>query len=305
MNLVTIKCPGCGASLELNEERTTAYCSYCGRKLYVDDENAQDAAYEARQRKKREKVLEELDEISAAIARENAISSRLDSARADLMAAQKKLSDLQNRRRRIPLIIIAATIIFILGILASDSGAFLSIVEFLLICAVSTGAYKLNSQHYKDNLLRCQQAVVKCSDDVDAVEIELADARKESGSFPIQEEYRNTDAIEYMRKVISAGRAQNLADSILLYEEYLQRQQLQERLEAQNEQLSRQNAQLRQQLERQGNQLSSQSAKMADLQRSIDEANEAAEKDDDDTLGTVLAVGGIVLMLSGIFNRKD
>ena len=45
---------------------------------------------------------------------------------------------------------------------------------------------------------------------------------------------------------------------------------------------------------------------MADLQRSIDKVNEAAEKDDDDdTLGTVLAVGGILLMLSGIFGRKD
>ena len=44
---------------------------------------------------------------------------------------------------------------------------------------------------------------------------------------------------------------------------------------------------------------------MADLQRSIDKVNEAAEKDDDDTLGTILAVGGILLMLSGIFGRKD
>ena len=39
MRLVKMTCPNCGAELELDSERTQAFCTYCGNKLYIDDES--------------------------------------------------------------------------------------------------------------------------------------------------------------------------------------------------------------------------------------------------------------------------
>ncbi|MBU1219030.1 Hsp70 family protein [Myxococcota bacterium] len=36
MNLILMKCPGCGASLELIPGNQTAVCDYCGNKFMVD-----------------------------------------------------------------------------------------------------------------------------------------------------------------------------------------------------------------------------------------------------------------------------
>ena len=38
MKTVSVKCPDCGAALELEEGRTVYYCQYCGAKVFLDDE---------------------------------------------------------------------------------------------------------------------------------------------------------------------------------------------------------------------------------------------------------------------------
>ena len=37
MNLVNVKCPNCGASIQLDNDRTEGFCSYCGSKIKVQD----------------------------------------------------------------------------------------------------------------------------------------------------------------------------------------------------------------------------------------------------------------------------
>ena len=37
MNVKSIKCPECGANLDVEEDRTTCFCSYCGSKISVVD----------------------------------------------------------------------------------------------------------------------------------------------------------------------------------------------------------------------------------------------------------------------------
>lgn len=39
MKLIRLTCSNCGAELELDADRKQAFCSYCGSKLYVDDES--------------------------------------------------------------------------------------------------------------------------------------------------------------------------------------------------------------------------------------------------------------------------
>ena len=39
INPISIKCPECGASLEIEEGRTSAFCTYCGAKIILNNEN--------------------------------------------------------------------------------------------------------------------------------------------------------------------------------------------------------------------------------------------------------------------------
>jgi len=39
IKLVTVKCPECGATLDIEENRKYAYCSYCGTKILIHNEN--------------------------------------------------------------------------------------------------------------------------------------------------------------------------------------------------------------------------------------------------------------------------
>lgn len=38
MKVYKIDCPACGAKIDVKEDQQSLYCSYCGRKIYVDDE---------------------------------------------------------------------------------------------------------------------------------------------------------------------------------------------------------------------------------------------------------------------------
>ena len=38
MKIIAYKCPQCGANLEIEQDRKEVYCSFCGTKLFIDDE---------------------------------------------------------------------------------------------------------------------------------------------------------------------------------------------------------------------------------------------------------------------------
>lgn len=39
VKFISIKCPECGANLEMEQDRKVMFCSYCGRKIMMVDEN--------------------------------------------------------------------------------------------------------------------------------------------------------------------------------------------------------------------------------------------------------------------------
>lgn len=38
MKLISLKCPDCGANLDVDAERSFCFCQYCGHKILIDDE---------------------------------------------------------------------------------------------------------------------------------------------------------------------------------------------------------------------------------------------------------------------------
>ena len=39
LKLISVKCPDCGASLSIEEGRKQAFCSYCGAKVLIQNDN--------------------------------------------------------------------------------------------------------------------------------------------------------------------------------------------------------------------------------------------------------------------------
>lgn len=39
IKLITVKCPECGASLDIEEGRKQLFCSYCGSKILIQNDN--------------------------------------------------------------------------------------------------------------------------------------------------------------------------------------------------------------------------------------------------------------------------
>ena len=37
--MVVMKCPQCGADLEVDPNRKIVYCNYCGSKIFIDNDN--------------------------------------------------------------------------------------------------------------------------------------------------------------------------------------------------------------------------------------------------------------------------
>lgn len=49
MKLITLKCPECGATLQLDQDRKECFCTYCGSKILLDEEiQKQDIKFEKR-----------------------------------------------------------------------------------------------------------------------------------------------------------------------------------------------------------------------------------------------------------------
>lgn len=49
MKLITLKCPECGATLQLDQDRKECFCTYCGSKILLDEEiQKQDVKIEKR-----------------------------------------------------------------------------------------------------------------------------------------------------------------------------------------------------------------------------------------------------------------
>ena len=41
IQFITIKCPECGANQQLDKNRDSAYCTYCGAKIMISNANEQ------------------------------------------------------------------------------------------------------------------------------------------------------------------------------------------------------------------------------------------------------------------------
>lgn len=128
--LISLKCPECGANLSVEEGRTQVFCSYCGTKITINNENEYifrniDEAEVKRAEADKEIKLKELELENARLKKDNVFNNTLK--RIWLIAT-------------IALIVIALGIIFFSG---GEDGIGYGFLFIFYVCApiIGGGAY--------------------------------------------------------------------------------------------------------------------------------------------------------------------
>lgn len=127
INLVSIKCPDCGAALDVEEGRKQLFCSYCGAKVLVDNEN--------------EHIIRHVDEAEIKKAESNQVI-QLKRAEVDKTVQLKKL-EIDDRSRiekeRVKIIkIITFLVLIIIAVFLFMSGSSMGILAGMLLIGLSS-----------------------------------------------------------------------------------------------------------------------------------------------------------------------
>ena len=254
MKMVEFDCPSCGAHLRIDGTRSTAFCEYCGRKLYIDDEikrvkvtidNAEEAGYAFEQGR-----------MNAQTESAGELADRVQSAK-ESESASKKIWGMYG----LAIAFIALMIFYMIS--ERDAEA----IPYVLAAAAFIAVTAL-FRYAKRSLLRTR---------IDHVKAELAKTSSQlqgyaqaNGFEVIPEEYRTQECLKYVYSSLRASTAGTIPQAIGNYERY--RMQLN---------IAEQN---RQQLELQKKQLK----EMEEMKKQMN------EKDDGIGLGTAVAAGAAV-----------
>ena len=129
MNMIKLQCPGCGATLEVDDSRQYCFCSYCGTKIMVQNEN--------------EYIYRRIDEAEVA----QAETDRMIRMKQLEYLEKKRIDDEKTKKLKIIISLALAAIgvpMMVFGGMAGsasgdpDSGYhFLSLVGFFLLLGVA------------------------------------------------------------------------------------------------------------------------------------------------------------------------
>ena len=106
VQLITIKCPECGATLSIEEDREQAFCTYCGAKVLIHNEN--------------EYVYRHIDEAGI----KQAETDRLVRMKQMELAERKRADEQKAKSLKIKIALIMAAlggILIVVGFLAGDA----------------------------------------------------------------------------------------------------------------------------------------------------------------------------------------
>ena len=255
MRLISLKCPECGGGLHIEEGMSRCYCSHCGTQILLDGdsqnikytiENAQEAGYQFEQGRKRAQfesvgntelanrissLIQPATELEGLFQRSQAVRRSLSENEAKYDKTNKPL--MKYSRFWLPALVILSSFLS-----AVDTKSFLTLLFGVLVAAGSYFAITKILEIYRGQI----------TGKIDTDKADLAETRgrmqwilaHNDFSF-IAEEYRKPDALGFFYRALISGRALNMNQAILLYEDHLQneedRRYQQRQIELQQQQL--------------------------------------------------------------------
>ena len=144
VKLIAVKCPECGATLNIEEDRTQAFCTYCGTKVLVHNEN--------------EHIYRNIDEAGIARAK----TERIVKEKQMEFAERRWIAQENRRKNRVKLALALGTIgvlMMIIGYMGghasgdSDSGLYmLAMVGMLVLEAAAFVAMSGKDEEDSDSI---------------------------------------------------------------------------------------------------------------------------------------------------------
>lgn len=263
MRLIAAKCPQCQADVKINLEAKKAYCTYCGANLILDDEvdhiqfdNMQEAGFDFERGRQQAEDYINL-ELAQKLRNELYDINLIQELQAEQERKDCELRELQNdteaaifysnsMRFKLPVWIgfVIPLVLTLIALFAQNIiWLYISLLTaFVWICFVC-----VNSKKYGNLLLAIddmQYQSEAIAEELSQIETQLSVLDKSASSVPSK--YRNVDAIEFFIDVLESGRALNLRECILVYEQAILDA---ERFELQQEQLELQREQLKLQMQ--------------------------------------------------------
>lgn len=216
MQLITMECPKCHASLEFNRARKEAFCEFCGAKILLDgiesvNQLGQPIADEA--------LLELLKETGPLFSNKDAITFSLPQKEASLRQLKQKLDKLPPavfRADYISKYLIAGIVSAVLFLL------FLFIYPpVILLFMLTTGASVFLYKYTKDRMI-AEETAAKTQTEIDNLKKALTEIDNNLSQYDINaipSPYRNGMAIDFIYDVLKNQRATTMQQAINLYEE--------------------------------------------------------------------------------------
>ena len=255
MRMVSLKCPECGAGLNIEEGRTRCFCGHCGTQILLDDEskrikytfeNANEAGYQFEQGRQRAQYESTINTSLANRIKELiGPLTELESLAPKLTAAQWSLSESKEAYEKgtsslakaSPLLISGfLCVAFLLIAVAGDSFGLL-----LILLAVTIGIYFILNKAQKTKEVRLAEELESATFNLDDIQSRIKEIRQSYSFGIVAPEYQNTDALGYFYRALASGRAMNMNQAILQYEDSLkddEAKRLQEKqIELQRQQL--------------------------------------------------------------------
>ena len=291
MKLIEFKCPSCGADLKTDASREMMYCEYCGKRLILDDEsmrvrisidNAREAGFEFEQGRINAQSnnvraeAEKLHRMIDALPEYERLNSRYE-------ALDRQCHEDKNKHVKIaPLLGWAVLCLFLARLISIN---FSNLVRYhdpsrISVILVSAGIIALIVWLQYSKIIGNREKAENNARLRNGVKSELDALLSESGLDSIPEDYRTAESLQYFDNALVSQAALTISQAVHNYELY--RRQL-ELVEQNKRQLELQEQQLRE---------------MKEMRKKMKEKD-----DDDNTLGTIAAIGLGAIVVRSIFKK--
>ncbi len=281
MKLMRMMCPQCGATMDFNEDHTKAICSYCGCEMYVEEECSSEEAYEIRRQNRINQQIEELEHIAKCIPKEQKARAQVNEAERKRKAAKESVENLMKQHKGMPFGVVIAALLSIWIGAYIDIGILSKVLWVFLTIGGAAAVFYLMKFRYERELPQLEAAALDAEENLKRKRQSLQDIRDQYDISVLPKNLQDLKAIQYVIKMLRSGRAQNISAAEILYEEYLERENLHSQLELQRQQMK----ELQKSVQNGKKGLSVSGNSEADS--SVDGA---------DVLGTAAAVGGAFIV---------
>ena len=262
MKMIQLTCPDCGAPLEAESDRKFFFCSYCGKKIVLDDErqkveieNAREAGYEFERgrmeaRDDNPRGLELAEQIEYLIEPVRTLGYTID----EEQRLADKSTGLENSLRdalswKAKALTVLWPVVFFIGVFVFIVPADYVIVGlFLDVVAAVLLFFGLRRSNQK-KIVSLRKSIRENTQDRRDLQEQIDEIEAAYDFSFIPEEYRHEDAMEYFCSALNSTRALNLKQAISLYEDHLKHEQEKEWQRQQIEMQQRQIEALRRDVE--------------------------------------------------------